>query len=181
MCEYKNNCWRNSYTRLHQQEQYNEPPERMDVFLAGFAHKDMLKDAKGKWRGVYCELMPGVSGQNYCPFILAQDYTDCHEYKKEKRKEERLQKARERLAKYPNKNPRTLIPKKTRREVAQRCRYKCVYCGVNAQKERTQVDHRIPLALGGTNEDSNLVLACWKCNNDKGTEIWEVGCRMNLF
>jgi len=30
------------------------------------------------------------------------------------------------------------------------------------------VDHVVPVVSGGTNDDSNLVAACWKCNLRKG-------------
>ena len=41
----------------------------------------------------------------------------------------------------------------------------CVYCGKQAQT----VDHVIPQSYGGNDLPSNLVAACWECNNLKGS------------
>lgn len=44
----------------------------------------------------------------------------------------------------------------------------CVYCGDTSLTLRTaSIDHLIPKAKGGTNDDSNLALSCKKCNTDK--------------
>ncbi len=43
---------------------------------------------------------------------------------------------------------------------------KCVYC-FKSIKKSFQVDHVVPLARGGSNWPSNLVLACKPCNNKK--------------
>lgn len=39
----------------------------------------------------------------------------------------------------------------------------CGYCGAYA----TTVDHRIPKARGGTDDESNLMAACLRCNSGK--------------
>jgi 5-methylcytosine-specific restriction endonuclease McrA len=44
---------------------------------------------------------------------------------------------------------------------------RCYLCGKPTDFKRTELDHRIPLALGGTNEESNLAVACVSCNNRK--------------
>lgn len=44
----------------------------------------------------------------------------------------------------------------------------CVYCGVNKRKDLT-IDHVIPQSKGGKNTWNNLVTACFKCNNKKGS------------
>ena len=46
----------------------------------------------------------------------------------------------------------------------------CVYCG--AEVGPFEIDHRVPIALGGTNRMGNLVLACVDCNRRKGSEVW---------
>ena len=45
--------------------------------------------------------------------------------------------------------------------------YTCVYCG--AKKVPLQIEHVIPKSKGGTNTINNLVLACEKCNQKKGS------------
>lgn len=43
----------------------------------------------------------------------------------------------------------------------------CVYCGSRAPIAVLEVDHRIPRASGGSDDDDNLVTACWSCNRGK--------------
>jgi 5-methylcytosine-specific restriction endonuclease McrA len=43
---------------------------------------------------------------------------------------------------------------------------KCFYCHEDLQVGGT-IDHYVPLSKGGTNYPSNIVLACWPCNNRK--------------
>ncbi|MER0204117.1 MAG: HNH endonuclease [Nitrosomonas sp.] len=52
----------------------------------------------------------------------------------------------------------------------------CHYCGciVALPSEPNQsydIDHMIPVAKGGTNDPTNLVLSCPKCNNVKRAKI----------
>ena len=42
----------------------------------------------------------------------------------------------------------------------------CVYCGSNTSCYH--VDHKISIALGGSNRKSNLVICCKRCNLSKG-------------
>lgn len=52
-------------------------------------------------------------------------------------------------------------------EKQQRC---CHYCNVHLTNG-FEVDHYIPLSRGGTNEPSNIVLACMPCNRSKGNKL----------
>jgi 5-methylcytosine-specific restriction endonuclease McrA len=54
--------------------------------------------------------------------------------------------------------------RRVRLAVLQRDLWTCNYCGQEAQ----EVDHVIPRASGGTNEEDNLVAACRRCNRSKG-------------
>jgi DNA-binding CsgD family transcriptional regulator len=56
---------------------------------------------------------------------------------------------------------------KLRWKILERDQYTCQYCGQSAPNVRLEVDHRLSLADGGTNDDSNLVTACWACNMGK--------------
>lgn len=52
---------------------------------------------------------------------------------------------------------------------------KCFYCTRSFMGDRRRlrtIDHLKPLSRGGTNELSNLVLACSKCNGTKGDMTW---------
>ncbi len=52
----------------------------------------------------------------------------------------------------------------TRTQVLQRDLYRCNYCGGYADT----VDHKVPVAAGGTDHPTNLVAACDLCNKGKG-------------
>jgi len=54
-------------------------------------------------------------------------------------------------------------PTWSKRGVLRRDRYRCAYCGGNAQT----VDHLLPLSRGGANTWLNTVAACLRCNNLK--------------
>ena len=49
----------------------------------------------------------------------------------------------------------------------------CHYCGITKGKT---VDHKIPVAKGGTNHIDNLVLSCGPCNSKKGAASYEDFC-----
>lgn len=46
----------------------------------------------------------------------------------------------------------------------------CYYCSETIKdKNNITVDHLIPKSKGGSSEDDNLVIACRRCNNKKGS------------
>ncbi len=47
----------------------------------------------------------------------------------------------------------------------------CAACEVSLYKTGHHLDHVIPLARGGKNEDDNVQLLCPKCNLKKGSKI----------
>jgi 5-methylcytosine-specific restriction endonuclease McrA len=48
----------------------------------------------------------------------------------------------------------------------------CRYCKQEFRLKSMTLDHVIPRSKGGKNEMDNYVLACWPCNNAKGSNIW---------
>lgn len=50
----------------------------------------------------------------------------------------------------------------------------CSYCKKVFMFDDLTVEHIVPLTLDGTNEDSNIALACAPCNQQKGREAWVV-------
>lgn len=62
---------------------------------------------------------------------------------------------------------RKAIPKRTRYEVLARDNHTCRYC--HASDSPLTIDHVIPVALGGTDDPSNLVAACRDCNYGKAS------------
>lgn len=61
------------------------------------------------------------------------------------------------------------VSKRTRYEVLKRDNYTCRYCGGVAPDVVLTVDHVLPVALGGSDDPSNLVAACKDCNAGKGS------------
>jgi 5-methylcytosine-specific restriction endonuclease McrA len=63
---------------------------------------------------------------------------------------------------------RKRVSKAKRRRVFERDGLACVACGTG---EELSIDHVIPIAKGGTNDESNLQTMCAPCNNAKGNRI----------
>lgn len=61
------------------------------------------------------------------------------------------------------------VTKRTRYEVLKRDNYACRYCGATAPDATLTIDHVTPVALGGTDDPSNLVAACRDCNAGKAS------------
>ncbi|KRQ27135.1 MULTISPECIES: HNH endonuclease [unclassified Mycobacteroides] len=61
------------------------------------------------------------------------------------------------------------VTKRLRYEVLRRDNYSCRYCGRSAPEVKLTVDHVVPVALGGSDEPSNLVAACADCNAGKSS------------
>ncbi|SKY30089.1 HNH endonuclease, putative [Mycobacteroides abscessus subsp. massiliense] len=61
------------------------------------------------------------------------------------------------------------VTKRLRYEVLRRDNYSCRYCGRSAPEVKLTVDHVVPVALGGSDEPSNLVAACADCNSGKSS------------
>lgn len=59
----------------------------------------------------------------------------------------------------------------TRRNVLKRDRYTCQYCGTRRGPMTT--DHVVPRSQGGNDDWANLVAACVRCNNRKGSRTPE--------
>jgi len=57
-----------------------------------------------------------------------------------------------------------------RLKILKRDFYTCQYCGAHGSGIELHVDHKVPRVLGGSDDDSNLVTACQKCNLKKGSK-----------
>ena len=62
------------------------------------------------------------------------------------------------------------LSKKTRFSVFKRDGFICRYCGKRPPDTILEVDHVLPRAEGGGDEQENLVTACVDCNRGKGAE-----------
>ncbi|HCI53082.1 MAG TPA: hypothetical protein DE312_07185 [Gallionella sp.] len=71
------------------------------------------------------------------------------------------------------------IPKWLRDALLHRDRGSCHYCGTLVasplvQNQDFQIDHMVPLALGGTNDPTNFVISCGTCNNQKSAKLQSI-------
>jgi hypothetical protein len=80
------------------------------------------------------------------------------------------------------------ISSRLRYEVLLRDGHRCVDCGASAIEDplvRLEVDHRIPVSKGGTNDSDNLQTLCWSCNNGKSDRVDhklnDFGAALNSF
>jgi hypothetical protein len=70
------------------------------------------------------------------------------------------------------------VKPKLRRQILERDNYQCLDCGRSPRNDAAcvlHVDHRIPLAKGGTNDPDNLQTLCDDCNIGKGVDLdWKL-------
>jgi hypothetical protein len=67
---------------------------------------------------------------------------------------------------------RRRIPAATRRQVIERAGHRCSYCrSPEIVGVPMVVDHVIPLTAGGASDLENLCLACYRCNEFKGSKL----------
>lgn len=61
------------------------------------------------------------------------------------------------------------VSRRLRYEILRRDNHTCRYCGASAPDVKLTVDHVVPVALGGTDDPTNLVTACADCNSGKSS------------
>lgn len=59
------------------------------------------------------------------------------------------------------------VSKRLRYEVLRRDNHTCRYCGATAPDVPLRIDHVTPVALGGSDDPTNLVTSCEPCNSGK--------------
>lgn len=59
------------------------------------------------------------------------------------------------------------IPGSIRYEVLKRAGFRCELCGTSAEERALEVDHIIPINLGGPDTIENFQALCYKCNSNK--------------
>lgn len=69
---------------------------------------------------------------------------------------------------------RALMTSKLRDFIKKRDDYTCQICGLSTDDEPhllLEIDHKIPIARGGSTIEDNLQTLCWKCNRAKGNKL----------
>ncbi len=70
-----------------------------------------------------------------------------------------------------NKPQRVGLSKKLRFSIFARDNFTCRYCGQQSDQVKLVLDHVIPIAKGGTNDEVNLITACEACNQGKAAKL----------
>lgn len=73
--------------------------------------------------------------------------------------------------------PSSEVWRKIRSRIFERDAFTCVYCG--ARGVRLECDHIVPVAIGGSHDESNLATACFACNRSKHSKTLEQWGRSN--
>lgn len=60
-----------------------------------------------------------------------------------------------------------VLSNRVRFRILLRDRFTCRYCGRSAPHVSLEIDHIVPTAKGGSDEDHNLGCACYGCNRGK--------------
>lgn len=63
------------------------------------------------------------------------------------------------------------IPFKIKIRVVRRDNYTCQKCQKHLQDDEVEFDHIIPISKGGSTEEQNIRLTCFKCNRSKSNSI----------
>jgi 5-methylcytosine-specific restriction endonuclease McrA len=139
---------RRAYARIREEQEYEPVP--------------ILQHERRQWwmfRGRVFWEEDGLEADDVLALLLDR----------ERRKERRLQRARDMMLVADGAGRRREpIPEDLRREVFRRDGGRCVGCGRN---ELLQFDHVIPVAMGGAHTIENLQLLCAPCNRDKGASL----------
>jgi 5-methylcytosine-specific restriction endonuclease McrA len=61
------------------------------------------------------------------------------------------------------------ISKELRKSILERDGNKCVRCG---SIHALDIDHALPISLGGKSSEDNLQVLCRECNGQKGARTW---------
>lgn len=60
---------------------------------------------------------------------------------------------------------------KTKMRVVRRDNHTCQHCGTHLRDDEVEFDHKIPVSKGGSSEEHNIRLTCFKCNRDKSDKV----------
>lgn len=123
--------------------------------------------------------MIGPGGFMMAPKAMAKiACADCHTLGPQfcdscARRRTRLAKKRTRNSYHPSASGGKWITPARRWAIYERDRHRCMYCDASA--ERLTLDHRRPVAKGGSNASSNLLTCCLSCNSSRkglSTRLW---------
>jgi 5-methylcytosine-specific restriction endonuclease McrA len=69
---------------------------------------------------------------------------------------------------------RKSISRRLRFAILTRDNFRCQYCGATPSEAHLRIDHVVPVAAGGGNEEANLITSCHDCNSGKADVLLPV-------
>ena len=111
---------------------------------------------RGGRKGVFTLLLEDITPEQKARLVELCDL----------RREEYIENAL-RLPWFNRRGRREHIPGKLRFDVLAKSKGVCVACGISSLKRAIEVDHIVPVNMGGTSDLSNLQALCYKCNAQK--------------
>lgn len=122
-------------------------------------HETYIKNPDKKYTSV-------LSYQRRTGLILKYKPYNPNYYSSEKsKKKKRIRDLRRRALKQ-NADIKERINIDVLNKILEKYNYKCAYCKKDCSN-KYEIDHKIPLSKGGTNDISNLALSCSHCNRSK--------------
>jgi 5-methylcytosine-specific restriction endonuclease McrA len=83
------------------------------------------------------------------------------------------------LDEWVGKTPDEAIPPRVKERIARKAEDRCLHCTLEIKgKLRAEIDHAIPLIMGGPNRESNLQLLCHVCHAAKTGRDVEIKSRV---
>lgn len=159
---------RNAYAKVYR----TENQERIQVRKKEYARRPGVKEHKRNYTQVY-RTRPGVQEKKR---EQAKEYVSRPEVQEKRRPYDRTFQHNRRARLKENGGSHT--PKQIQEQFT-RQKGKCYYCRV--KMEKYQIDHVVPVSKGGSNDISNIVLACPPCNQQKNDRLphqWPEGGRL---
>jgi hypothetical protein len=78
------------------------------------------------------------------------------------------------------KTQREAITPSQRMDILERDKFRCQLCGATAKHgSRLEIDHKIPINKGGSNDPSNLWTLCFTCNRGKRDKLLKHNPQIN--
>lgn len=140
---------------------YNSCPEVplfINSLIFGFIPQKPI--VSGFWDNLWSENHFGTDGK----FQIHKlgHYSECSEFSSVKFKKRKT-----------NSSRRIPISQKLRFEIFKRDNFTCFYCNKNKDDDKIKltIDHRVPIAEGGSDDIENLITSCEDCNSGKSNKL----------
>lgn len=130
----------------------------LNQWIFGFIPKKPIVD--GFWDDLWKENQFGYDGKFQVQRI--GHFSECSEFAKSISSKKKTRTDR-----------RTPISKQLRFEIFKRDNFTCFYCNRNKDDDKIKltIDHKVPVAEGGSDDIENLITSCEDCNSGKSNKL----------